>query len=148
MLQVTSDHVSSYVAMKFAEDNKRGSLEALRLVCSSFRLLRGVLIILSAKSSYGAPSKMRSKLFGSYMLLRTHFLSPLDTQIPLLSMWDLSSIRIQNSQNSQISKIHLNDRGKLILVDLEPCLEENKKSKNDMLHWRSWQEICIEVCIS
>jgi hypothetical protein len=46
----------------------------------------------------------------------------------------------------QISKVHLTDSGKVLVVDLEPCAEMLKKSKNDMPYWRRWTEVCIEVC--
>jgi len=50
-----------------------------------------------------------------------------------------------DSSSFDISKVHLNDAGKLVVVDLEPCLRATRQSKNDMPYWKSWQDICIEV---
>jgi hypothetical protein len=47
--------------------------------------------------------------------------------------------------SAQISKVHLKDSGRIVVVDLEPSLAVSKKTKNDMPYWRSWQEVCIEV---
>ncbi|KAJ7153460.1 hypothetical protein C8R43DRAFT_1002045 [Mycena crocata] len=93
---VTSDHVSDYIALKFAEDNLRGSIEALKLLKDLTNAL-------------------------SFTVVNT------------------------DSCSFDISKVHLNDEGNLMIVNLEPSLATNKGSKNDMPYWRSWQEICIEL---
>ncbi|KAJ7353123.1 hypothetical protein DFH08DRAFT_855983 [Mycena albidolilacea] len=93
---VTSDHVSSYVALKFAEDNQRGSVEALRLL----KDLTNALAF---------------------------------------------TIGTTDSSSFDISKIHLNGSGNIVVINLDPVLVVNKGSKDDMPYWRSWQEICIEL---
>ncbi|KIM89775.1 hypothetical protein PILCRDRAFT_195871 [Piloderma croceum F 1598] len=93
---VMSDHVSDYIALKFREDNQRGSLEALRLLKDLTNALA-------------------------------------------------HTVRNTDSATFDISKVHLNDSGRIVVVDLEPCLQAIMKSKNNMPYWRSWQEICIEV---
>ncbi|KAJ7153462.1 hypothetical protein C8R43DRAFT_446718 [Mycena crocata] len=93
---VTSDHVSDYIAAKFAEDNQRGSIEALKLLKDLTNAL-------------------------SFTVVNT------------------------DSCSFDISKVHLNDEGNLMIVNFEPSLAANKGSKNDMPYWRSWQEICIEL---
>ncbi|KAJ7092472.1 hypothetical protein B0H15DRAFT_175232 [Mycena belliarum] len=50
-----------------------------------------------------------------------------------------------DSSPLNISNVHLNESGHVVVVDLEPKLVVNKQSKNDMPHWRGWQEICIEL---
>ncbi|KAJ7756349.1 hypothetical protein B0H16DRAFT_1539642 [Mycena metata] len=93
---VTSDHVSNYIAFKFAEDNQSGSIEALRLL----RDLTNALAF---------------------------------------------TVATTNSSSFDISKVHLNDSGNLIVVNLDPTLVVNKGSKDDMPYWRSWQQICVEL---
>ncbi|KAF7369797.1 hypothetical protein MVEN_00312200 [Mycena venus] len=93
---VTSDHVSNYIALRFAEDSQRGSVEALRLL----RDLTNALAF---------------------------------------------TVGTTNSSSFDISKVHLNDSGNLVVVNLEPVLVVHKGTKDDMPYWRSWQEICIEL---
>lgn len=47
----------------------------------------------------------------------------------------------------QISKVHLTDTRKVVVVDLEPCAKMHRESRNDMPYWRRWTEVCIEVCL-
>jgi hypothetical protein len=47
----------------------------------------------------------------------------------------------------QISKIHMDECGKIVVVNLEPVIQK-PRPKDDMPHWRSWQQICIEVSAS
>ncbi|KAJ6625981.1 hypothetical protein B0H10DRAFT_568119 [Mycena sp. CBHHK59/15] len=93
---ITSDRVSTYIAQKLAEDNKKGSVEALKL---------------------------------------------------LRDLTNAMAFTVTNTKSSSfdISKVHLNARGNIVLVNLEPCRPTNQISKNDMPYWRSWQEICIEL---
>ncbi|KAJ6578790.1 hypothetical protein DFH09DRAFT_1148317 [Mycena vulgaris] len=93
---VTSDHVPDYIASKFADNNQRGSFEALKLLKDLTNAL-------------------------AYTVGNT------------------------NSSSFDISKIHLNDSGNVVIVNLEPSLKVNGQSKDDMPAWRSWQEICIEL---
>ncbi|KAK7055534.1 hypothetical protein R3P38DRAFT_2847666 [Favolaschia claudopus] len=93
---VTSDHVSSYIASKFAEDNQRGSVEALRLL----RDLTNALAF---------------------------------------------TVGTTASSSFDISKIHLNDSGNVVVVNLDPVLDASQASDDGMPYWRSWQEICIEL---
>ncbi|KAK6993107.1 hypothetical protein R3P38DRAFT_117999 [Favolaschia claudopus] len=93
---VTSDHVSSYIALKFAEDNQRGSVEALRLL----RDFTNALAFTVGKTA---------------------------------------------SSSFDISKVHLNDSGNLVVVNLDPVLDPSQASDDGMPYWRSWQEICIEL---
>ncbi|KAF7307884.1 hypothetical protein MKEN_01148900 [Mycena kentingensis (nom. inval.)] len=52
---------------------------------------------------------------------------------------------VQSASSSwfDISSVHLNDSGKVILVNLEPMKVE--KSTNNMPHWNRWQAISIEL---
>ncbi|KAJ7161062.1 hypothetical protein C8R46DRAFT_1106395 [Mycena filopes] len=93
---VTSDHVSNYIALKFAEDNQAGSIEALRLL----KDLTNALAF---------------------------------------------TVGTTNSSSFDISKVHLNDSGGLVVVNLDPTLVVDKGSKDDMPQWRSWQQICVEL---
>ncbi|KAF7373634.1 hypothetical protein MSAN_00573800 [Mycena sanguinolenta] len=93
---VTSDHVSNYIATKFAEDNQRGSVEALRLL----RDLTNALAFI---------------------------------------------VGTTDSSSFDISKVHLNDSGNIVVVNLDPILVVNKGSHDDMPYWQSWQIICIEL---
>lgn len=46
----------------------------------------------------------------------------------------------------QITKVHLNNSGNIVIVDLQPTLDEITQAKNDMPYWRNWQMVCLEVC--
>ncbi|KAF8192811.1 hypothetical protein K438DRAFT_1969932 [Mycena galopus ATCC 62051] len=108
---VTSDHVSNYIALKFAEDNQSGSVEALRLL-RDFTHALGFIVGTTTSSSFD---------------VRAFFALP------------------PSMNPAQISKVHLNDSGNVVVVNLDPVLVANKGSNDDMPHWRSWQEISIEL---
>ncbi|KAJ7630106.1 hypothetical protein DFH06DRAFT_1480186 [Mycena polygramma] len=49
-----------------------------------------------------------------------------------------------DSSSFDISKVHLNGSGNVVVVNLDPTLVV-KGAKDDMPYWRSWQEICIQL---
>ncbi|KAJ6492905.1 hypothetical protein C8R47DRAFT_425992 [Mycena vitilis] len=49
-----------------------------------------------------------------------------------------------DSSSFDISKVHLNGSGNLVVVNLDPTLVV-QGAKDDMPYWRSWQEICIQL---
>jgi hypothetical protein len=76
-------------------------------------------------------------------LLKTSILLPLMYDVGCHFSTRLLSLKLRN----QISKVHLNDTGNIVIVNLEPSLvvSKTRNAKNDMPYWLSWQEICIEV---